>query len=407
MGHDNSSYRALWRTPHLPALLASMALARLAARMFSLALVLFVLARYASPTLAGWAIFAAVVPGLILSPICGAVLDRVGPTVAVALDLAASAVFTAMLAAASWLGWADPTLLFILVILYSITGPLGASGIRSLLPRMVPVETLDRANALDTAIWAAVDVLGAALAGLCVAWLGPETTILLIAFVYAGAAMCLWRVPRLASLNTVSASLLLQALEGILIVARQPTLRGLAISYSLYQVTWGVLVVAIPVFAVQHFTADKAETATGLLWAAAGLAGGLGALVAGHLRATGRERGIMLAGMTISALAAWPIAAEFGLAGLVIGLLILGALAGPIDVALLTLRQRRTDPRQFGRVLSISMSLNVAGYPIGSALAGMVIGGSLSMAFLLAGAAALLAALATVFIPREPENAHS
>jgi predicted MFS family arabinose efflux permease len=80
---------------------------------------------------------------------------------------------------------------------------------------------------------------------------------------------------------------------------------------------------------------------------------------------------------------------------------ILGALAGPIDVALLTLRQRRTDPRQFGRVLSISMSLNVAGYPIGSALAGMVISGSLSAAFILAGAASLLAALAAALIPRD------
>jgi len=402
MGQDNS-YRALWRTPHLPALLASMALTRMAARMFSLTLVLFVLARYASPSLAGWLVFAAVAPGLLLSPICGAILDRVGPTVAVRLDLFASGLFTGLLAVTSWLGLADPVLLFTLVILYSMTSPLGASGIRALLPRMVPSDTLDRANALDTAIWAVVDVLGAAIAGLCVAWLGPETTIVIVAVVYAGAALCLWQVPRLPSLNTVSTSLLRQAFEGMAIVARQPTLRGLAISYSLYQVTWGVLVVVIPVVAAKYFMAQDAESAAGFLWAAAGITGGLGALVAGHLRANGRERAIMMTGMIVSALAAWPIAAEFGLTGLVIGLVILGALAGPIDVALLTLRQRRTDPRQFGRVLSISMSLNVAGYPIGSALAGMVISGSLSAAFILAGAASLLAAVATVFIPRESE----
>lgn len=378
-----------------------MALARMAARMFSLTLVLFVLARYASPTLAGWLIFAAVTPGLFLSPICGAILDRVGPTAAVRLDLFASALFTGLLAVTGWLGWTEPALLFVLVVLYSLTGPLGASGIRSLLPRMVPRETLDRANALDTAIWAIVDVLGAAVAGLCVAWLGAETTIVIVALVYAGAAMCLSKVPSLPSLNSVQASLLRQSLEGVMIVARQPTLRGLALCYSFYQITWGVLVVLVPVIATQYFTADRAESAAGFLWAAAGLTGGLGALVAGHLRATGRERGIMMIGMTVSALAAWPIAAEFGLTGLVVGLMIIGALAGPIDVALLTLRQRRTDPRQFGRVLSISMSLNTAGYPIGSALAGMVMGNSLSWAFLLAGSASLLAALATVFIPRD------
>jgi hypothetical protein len=47
-----------------------------------------------------------------------------------------------------------------------------------------------------------------------------------------------------------------------------------------------------------------------------------------------------------------------------------GQLAGPIDVGLLTLRQRRTDPAELGRVLSVSMSLNFAGFPIGTALAG-------------------------------------
>src|SRR5690349_15930593 len=269
----------LWLIPHLPSLLVSMALSRLAARMFALTLVLFVLARYASPTLAGWLIFAAVTPGLLLSPICGAVLDRVGPTMAVRLDLFASALFTALLAVTSWLGWTDPALLFILVILYSITGPLGASGIRLLLPRMVPREALDRANALDTAIWAVVDVLGAATAGLSVAWLGPETTIVIVALVYAGAALSLLKVPGLPILNSVNTSLLRQSLEGMLIVARQPTLRGLAISYSLYQITWGVLVVVVPVVATVYFAADEAESAAGFLWAAAGITGGLGALV--------------------------------------------------------------------------------------------------------------------------------
>jgi hypothetical protein len=34
-----------------------------------------------------------------------------------------------------------------------------------------------------------------------------------------------------------------------------------------------------------------------------------------------------------------------------------------------TVRQRRTDPAELGRVLSVSMSLNLSGGPIGSVLA--------------------------------------
>lgn len=73
------SYRALWKIPHLVELIAAMALSRLAERMFSLMLILFVLARFHSPSLAGWITFAAVAPGLIVSPIAGAILDRTGP----------------------------------------------------------------------------------------------------------------------------------------------------------------------------------------------------------------------------------------------------------------------------------------------------------------------------------------
>ena len=58
--------------------------------------------------------------------------------------------------------------------------------------------------------------------------------------------------------------------------------------------------------------------------------------------------------------------------GLAMGLMLIALAAGPIDVGLLTLRQRRTDPAELGRVLSVSMSLNLAGIPLGSALAGML-----------------------------------
>ncbi len=169
----------------------------------------------------------------------------------------------------------------------------------------------------------------------------------------------------------------------------------------MYQVTWGVLYVVVPVFVASHYDASVGSSVTGFLWAAMGIAGGISALLAGHLRTTGRERHIMAIGMVITALAAWPVAAEFGFGGLAIGLMLAGVMSGPIDVALLTLRQRRTDPQQLGRVMSISMSLNLAGFPLGSALAGMVISSSLSTTFVLAGIASIVAAIATISIPSD------
>ncbi len=87
--------------------------------------------------------------------------------------------------------------------------------------------------------------------------------------------------------------------------------------------------------------------------------------------------------------------------GLVVGLAIAGFLAGPIDVALLTLRQRRTDPAWLGRVLAVSMSLNMSGLPLGSALGGVLVAWSMPAAFAAAASAAALSAVAGyALIPR-------
>ena len=105
--------------------------------------------------------------------------------------------------------------------------------------------------------------------------------------------------------------------------------------------------------------------------------------------------------MTLTAFAVAP-ATLFGMAGMAGGLAVAGLLAGPIDVALLTLRQRRTDPARLGRILAVSMSLNTTGFPIGSAVGGTMAAWSPGLAFLVAALASLTGALATCgLIPAE------
>jgi MFS family permease len=55
-----------------------MQLARIAQSMVSVALVLFTLAEYRSPALTGIVTAASVLPGLLVAPIAGALLDRHG-----------------------------------------------------------------------------------------------------------------------------------------------------------------------------------------------------------------------------------------------------------------------------------------------------------------------------------------
>ncbi|MBS0221705.1 MAG: MFS transporter [Proteobacteria bacterium] len=390
-------YRMLLRLDHVPQLFWAACLSRLAARMFALAIVLYALARFQSPAIAGWVSFAALAPGLAISPLAGAILDRVGAARAIVVDMAVNGVLLLALALGGWANLISMPALLAIVALQSLTSPLSAAGIRVLIPQLVPAAELDRANALDTASFALMDVAGPALAGLLMAFAGPHITMLTIALLSLAASLSLIPLMRHGSTDrsTPAPSLLRQAAVGLAYVMKNPSLRGLAVSYSLYQVSWGVLAVAVPVVMIDLLGAGSAsESAVGLLWAAAGVAGGLGALYAGHARTDGRERRFLIGGILATALAIAAVALMPNMAGLAIGLVLVGLFAGPVDIAVLSLRQRRTDPGQLGRVMAVSMSLNISGLPVGSALGGMLIGTSPMLALVAAAIASALAALA-------------
>jgi MFS family permease len=418
------AYREVLRLPHVSGLLLSACLSRLAGRMFALVVVLYVLDHFGSAALAGWTAFASLAPGFLISPVAGALLDRAGVPVAIAVDMAASAALLAGLVAANATGVVSAPVLLVLTALYSLTSPLSAAGIRALLPRMVPERALDRVNALDTGSYSLVEVLGPVLAGPLFAFAGVDAAMLAIAGLYAAGAVSLvpligGRLGRSGGRRDGDAAgrapgpgerprrfgaaheLLRESFEGLAYLLRHSTLRGLAVSYSCYQAAWGILVVAVPVFVAERLgEGTAAESLTGLLWATAGLAGAVGALVAGHLRAFGRERGFILLGTLATAVAVFPVGPLFGLAGLAAGLVLIGLWEGPVNVGLLTLRQRRTEPDRLGRVLAVSISLNLAGLPVGSAIGGMLVTQSTTMAFAVAAVACLLSTLGTlVLIP--------
>jgi predicted MFS family arabinose efflux permease len=304
-------------------------------------------------------------------------------------------------------GATSAPLLLILAAAYSLTSPLSAAGIRALIPRLVPENALDQANALDTGSYALVNVLGPFLVGPLFALTGADSTMVVIAALYGVGALSLISTGSLTSTAAPARpapprTLLREAAVGLGYLVRHRTLRGLAVAYSLYQVSWGVLVVAVPVSVLRHpGTGASADSLTGLLWAVAGLAGVVGAMAAGHVRTLGRERTVITMSALATGVVIFPLGAVPGLAGLGMALALVGLLEGPIDVGVLTLRQRRADPGWLGRILTVSFSLNMAGLPIGSAIGGLIVAHSLSAAFATAAVASMGSALATyVLIPR-------
>jgi predicted MFS family arabinose efflux permease len=398
---SDAGYRALLARPSIARLLTATMLSRLGTRMFTLALVLFMLGRFHSPALAGWAMFFSVAPGLAASPVAAVLLDRVGAVCGIGADLLLTIAILLVLAA---FGARLPAgAVLALLAVYSLTSPLNWAGIRATLPRLVPASLWPQVNALDTAIYGIVDIAGPAIAGIAIAAIGAGATFLAIALVLAAALLCLIRVGDIPAAASSRRGLLADVWDGMAHFARHRTLRALALCYALYHAAWGALTILVPVVVTAHLGA-RGDTGTGLLWGLAGAAGIAGSLVAGHVRIIGRERTALAVFIATAAIAIFPLAAFGGLAGLALALVVLGVASGPIDVALMTLRQRRTAPAWFTRIVVLSMSLNVAGVPLGAAVAGDIAQHSITLAFAVAALAALLGAAAVALIPADAPN---
>jgi predicted MFS family arabinose efflux permease len=86
---------------------------------------------------------------------------------------------------------------------------------------------------------------------------------------------------------------------------------------------------------------------------------------------------------------------------------IAGAAGSVINVGIFALRQRRTHAAWFGRAFAVSMSLNFAGAPIGSALSGPLLEHSIALPLLLGAGMSVVAVVAAfALIPgRQPTEA--
>ena len=242
-----STYGRLLRTPGLRSLLVSSLLTRTASQMWTVGLVLFALQRYHSAGVAGSVHLPAHLSGTRrLSPIAGALLDRHGRKRLMRLDFSVAALcLTAIvtLAATNHLPvWG----LYALLVAGSLTSTLSLAGARSFFPLIVPRDLWDRGNAADSICFGVSAILGPALAGFLIATLGSEAALAGAAVCYVIGAFALQGVIEPAGSGEVSSRILYEALRGLRYVVANRTLRWIAVSMSILNVGWGMVIVALP-----------------------------------------------------------------------------------------------------------------------------------------------------------------
>ncbi len=298
-----------------------------------------------------------------------------------------------------------PPLLLLIVSVLGVSNILSITGARSLFPLMLPRALWDRANGLDTSMYSLTAVVGPAIAGVVVARFGPEAGLLVTASVAAIASVSLVGVREPIARTDSGGSLVGDAWGALLYVVRHRILRGLAITLFIANLGFGVMLVGIPVLVLRYLHGTAANV--GQIFAVVGLAGLVAGLLIGRVSTEGRERLLIASCIAVQV----PTLALLALASsrpMVFALaIVVGATGSVINVGIFALRQRRTDPAWFGRAFAVSMSLNFAGAPIGSALSGPLLEHSIALPLLLGAAVSAVALIAALVLIPGRESAEA
>lgn len=407
MSPPDRSYRALLRVPTLGRVLLSMQIARIAQSMVGVALVLFTLDRYGSPAFTGFVTFASVFPGLLISPIAGALLDRHGRIRLVLLDYVVALVAMGIVGALALLDLLPGAVLLLIAVVGSLTSILSHVGLRSLFPILVPEPLWERVNAVDSNGYVVATILGPPIAAVLVAVFGGATALLIIGASFGIAAAILVSVPEPVAPTASTDRVLADAWAGVQYTWRNRTLRGLGFAITLGNLAHGMTSIVIPLIVIGRF--GLSEAVVGIVFAVSGISGVISAFAFGRMSTRGREWSLLVWPMVglipvvaLLLLAAGQASVPIGVALLMLEMLLVGVLIGPMDIALFTVRQRRTDPAWMGRAFAVSMAFNYVGMPVGAAVAGLLADRSVETAIVVLGigGSILAAGAAALLVPR-------
>jgi len=338
-----------------------------------------ILERTGSAAAAGAAGALSALPGMVIAPVIGVIVDRVGRrTVSVVSDLlsALSVALFPLLDAAGLLGLG---VILALTFLGAAFDPAGYTGRKALIPDVARASgsSRDYVNGLHEGIFASGWVVGPMLGALGIATVGSVATMWFACAAFAIAALCvaLMRVQdRAGSETTVPAgsggSTWSSVVVGVrVLVADRPvwvlTLVVAAI-WLIYMPTESVL---LPV----HFESLDAPESFGMVLSAMAAGGMLGAFGYGWIAARMSRYRITTVFMLLCALAYVPLALLPSPLLMLVPAFLLGLAWGPMEPLLNTLVQDRFPEDQHGRVYGVQLGIFYAAPPLGQLLGGIAV----------------------------------
>ena len=342
---------------------------------------------------ASWAVLVAAgafLPIGLLSPVGGALADRLRRRPVIAGGNLIEAMIAAVIAWLVAAGHDRPLTLLALVTAQGAVAALIGPFSQAILPDLVPRSEFLAASSLNSAQWNAGRIVGPALAGAAVAAFGFAASFVANAVSFLAVVIALLFI-RLAPPGGSSTSLLRSMHQGLRAAWGQPSCRAATISIGVIAFLAAPFIALVPAVALSltHGGATAVAAATAALTTAQGAGAVAGALCIPPL-ALRYGRGRVLTGSLVAlpvVLIAYGAAPSLWLAVaalFVVGLVYMSVLSG-----LQTVAQLQAPAAYRGRVLSFFLVALGVAYPLGSLAQGPV-ANHLGVGWTTAGSALLL-----------------
>jgi MFS family permease len=379
-------------------------------RISMIALPWFVLTTTGSATKTGLVALAELAPLVLLKVLGGPIIDRVGPRrISIGCDLASVLVVGSipLLHALGWLSF--PLFLGLVAVAGALRGP-GDAAKHALVPLLVQKAgvPMERATGLASTVERSASMLGAALAGGLVAWVGPANALVVDAASFGLAAVVLaWSTRSLASRPEPAmmaaeppAPYLTELREGWDFLRRDPVLFGIAVMVAvtnLLDLAYAGLLV--PVWAKESGSGAGAIGLLFAVFAGASVVGSIAAAAWGERLP--RFRVYLFAFLICGAPRFFILGFDTPLWIVLAFAVVSGFGSGFINPVLGAVVYERIPQPLLGRVTSLTGAMCFALMPFGGLLAGVLVGQlGLTAALFLCGAAYFVATMAPAVDPR-------
>jgi MFS family permease len=314
---------------------------------------------------------AAFLPIGVLSPVGGALADRVDRRRFIVATNLVEGMLSSVLAVLAWTDRARPGVVVAVVFVIGCSAALRFPFQQSILPDVVPREDLLSATSLSSAQYNLGRVLGPALAGIVIALgsYGLAFAVNAVSFLAVVVAVLFVQVPPPA--NREEGGIAARIRAGARAARAEPGCRAAIVMIGIVGLLASPFIALVPAVADRLVDGDGAlGAATGALTTAQGVGAVLGALAIVPLADRLGLRRVLMADLVLCPLALAVYGAMPGIVSAVVALTVVGALYIGLLSGLSTVVQLRAPEAFRGRVLSLYMVALGVVYPVGALLQG-------------------------------------